>query len=97
MKTKPLCGCVAGYAGDHCDKCAFLQLKTIPLCMCVAGYAIYHCDKCAFLQLKTIPLYRCVAGYAGDHCDKCAPGFYNFPNCRACNCHPAGTDPEACT
>ena len=40
---------------------------------------------------------RCVAGYAGAQCDKCAPGFYNFPNCRACNCHPAGTLPQACT
>ena len=41
-------------------------------------------------------LCRCLEGFEGEHCDKCRPGYYNFPNCRACNCHPAGTEAEAC-
>ena len=39
---------------------------------------------------------RCLDGFEGDHCDRCKPGYYNFPNCQACNCHPDGTDPAAC-
>ena len=39
---------------------------------------------------------RCLDGFEGDHCDRCKPGYYNFPNCQACNCHPDGTDPDAC-
>ena len=37
-----------------------------------------------------------MTGFEGDHCDRCAPGFYNFPNCRPCNCDPAGTVPGEC-
>ena len=33
----------------------------------------------------------------GDKCDRCSEGFYNFPNCRPCNCHPGGTIEEACS
>ena len=41
-------------------------------------------------------IFRCLEGFEGDNCDRCSSGFYRFPNCRACNCITAGTDPSAC-
>ena len=28
---------------------------------------------------------------AGLECDRCVPSFYGFPDCKQCNCNPAGT------
>ncbi len=35
----------------------------------------------------------CRPGFAGMQCDRCIqPGFYGFPMCQRCDCHPMGTD-----
>lgn len=35
----------------------------------------------------------CRPGFAGMQCDRCVqPGFYGFPQCQRCDCHPTGTD-----
>jgi laminin alpha 1/2 len=35
----------------------------------------------------------CRPGFAGMQCDRCIqPGFYGFPMCQRCDCHPTGTD-----
>ena len=39
---------------------------------------------------------RCLLGFEGKNCDRCADGYYNFPNCRPCNCDPAGTRSDQC-
>ena len=28
----------------------------------------------------------CKEGFGGERCDQCLPGFYDFPNCFACEC-----------
>ena len=39
---------------------------------------------------------RCLLGFEGRNCDRCSDGYYNFPNCRPCNCDPAGTRSDQC-
>ncbi|KAM7125584.1 laminin subunit alpha-5 [Molossus nigricans] len=39
---------------------------------------------------------RCRPHVAGRRCDACAPGFYGYPSCRPCDCHPAGSAPSVC-
>lgn len=38
----------------------------------------------------------CLEGFEGRHCDKCQFGYYRFPNCRRCDCHEPGTEPDQC-
>lgn len=33
---------------------------------------------------------ECHHNFAGARCDACKEGYYNFPACEDCNCHPAG-------
>ncbi|KAK9686926.1 Laminin N-terminal (Domain VI), partial [Popillia japonica] len=33
---------------------------------------------------------ECHHNFDGPRCEKCKEGFYNFPSCEDCNCHPAG-------
>ncbi|KAM6455807.1 laminin subunit alpha-5 isoform 2-T2 [Liasis olivaceus] len=39
---------------------------------------------------------QCKPNIIGRQCDLCAPGYYGYPNCRACDCHEAGTKPSIC-
>ncbi|XP_059569197.1 laminin subunit alpha-5 isoform X3 [Alligator mississippiensis] len=39
---------------------------------------------------------RCKPNVIGRRCNLCAPGYYHFPDCRSCNCHPAGTEASVC-
>ncbi|XP_036179424.1 laminin subunit alpha-5 [Myotis myotis] len=39
---------------------------------------------------------KCRPNVAGRRCDTCAPGFYGYPSCRPCDCHPAGSAPGVC-
>ncbi|XP_060035208.1 laminin subunit alpha-5 [Erinaceus europaeus] len=39
---------------------------------------------------------KCKPHVTGRRCDTCAPGFHGFPNCRPCDCHPAGSAPGMC-
>ncbi|XP_072567322.1 laminin subunit alpha-3 isoform X1 [Paramormyrops kingsleyae] len=38
----------------------------------------------------------CKPRITGRQCDRCAPGFYGFPECNACSCHPGGVLPDVC-
>ncbi|XP_030624223.1 laminin subunit alpha-5 [Chanos chanos] len=39
---------------------------------------------------------QCKDNIIGRQCDRCAPGFYGYPNCRACDCNEAGTEVDVC-
>uniref|UniRef100_A0A8C3RW26 Laminin subunit alpha-5 n=1 Tax=Chelydra serpentina TaxID=8475 RepID=A0A8C3RW26_CHESE len=39
---------------------------------------------------------RCKPNIIGRRCDICVPGYYHYPHCRRCDCHPAGTDVSVC-
>uniref|UniRef100_A0A670Y1P9 Laminin subunit alpha 5 n=1 Tax=Pseudonaja textilis TaxID=8673 RepID=A0A670Y1P9_PSETE len=39
---------------------------------------------------------QCKPNIVGRQCNLCAPGYYGYPNCRACDCHEAGTKPSIC-
>ena len=90
-------------------RCVCPRLTEGPACeRCVAGAWSYHaytgCKRCRCDPQGSVGGQchgdtghcRCLEGFEGEHCDRCKPGYYNFPNCQACNCHPAGTDPAAC-
>ncbi|XP_029467612.1 laminin subunit alpha-5 isoform X2 [Rhinatrema bivittatum] len=38
----------------------------------------------------------CKPNVVGRQCERCAPGYYDFPNCRRCDCHQEGTEPGIC-
>ena len=39
----------------------------------------------------------CKSGFRGFSCDACDPGFFGFPNCKACLCDPAGSTRDSCS
>ncbi|XP_068678125.1 laminin subunit alpha-like [Montipora foliosa] len=39
---------------------------------------------------------ECRENYSGPRCDQCNEGFYGFPNCKPCDCHPKGTSGQVC-
>nr|XP_033819501.1 laminin subunit alpha-5 isoform X1 [Geotrypetes seraphini] len=38
----------------------------------------------------------CKPNVIGRRCDRCAPGYYNYPNCRPCDCHQEGAELGIC-
>lgn len=89
------CVCPRLTEGGKCERCVlgtwnYDSYRGCQRCKCnPKGSVGGQCDE------KTGHC-RCLDGFEGEHCDRCKPGYYNFPNCQACNCHPAGTDPDAC-
>ena len=89
------CVCPRLTEGAACERCAVGSWDLDPYrgckqCKCHrAGSVGGQCDQ-------ETGRCRCLEGFEGEQCDRCRPGHYNFPNCQACNCHPAGTEPEAC-
>uniref|UniRef100_A0A8C3LL69 Laminin subunit alpha-5 n=1 Tax=Chrysolophus pictus TaxID=9089 RepID=A0A8C3LL69_CHRPC len=39
---------------------------------------------------------KCKPNIIGRRCDLCAPGYYHYPSCRRCDCHPDGTEASVC-
>uniref|UniRef100_A0A8C9FFU8 Laminin subunit alpha 5 n=1 Tax=Pavo cristatus TaxID=9049 RepID=A0A8C9FFU8_PAVCR len=39
---------------------------------------------------------KCKPNIIGRRCDLCAPGYYQYPSCRRCDCHPDGTEASVC-
>ena len=39
---------------------------------------------------------ECKANYAGKKCDQCSVGYYDFPDCKPCQCNPTGTQGGLC-
>lgn len=41
---------------------------------------------------------RCICreGFGGSRCDECLPGFYDYPQCKPCNCSTTGSTAITC-
>ncbi|OXB78457.1 UNVERIFIED_CONTAM: hypothetical protein H355_007487 [Colinus virginianus] len=39
---------------------------------------------------------KCKPNIIGRQCDLCAPGYYHYPSCQRCDCHPDGTEASVC-
>lgn len=38
----------------------------------------------------------CREGFGGPRCDQCLPGYYNYPDCKPCNCSATGSTAITC-
>ncbi|XP_006887813.1 PREDICTED: laminin subunit gamma-2 [Elephantulus edwardii] len=102
--------CPPGVTGARCELCAdgyfgdpFGErgpVRPCQPCQCnnnVHPSASGNCDQLTGRCLK------CIHNTAGFHCDQCKAGYFGDPlaldpaeKCRACNCHPAGSESVAC-
>ncbi|XP_029004531.1 laminin subunit alpha-1 [Betta splendens] len=78
------CVCKEGFAGQHCDRCAF-GYRDFPLCV--------RCECNLSGSTNTNPCAPCTCkmNVMGAHCDLCKPGFYNLQKenplgCTDCFC-----------
>nr|ABY40628.1 alpha 3,4,5-laminin [Ciona savignyi] len=86
-------------AGINCEQCASGYWRPSNVdprdpngcrpCDCDSTYTVGSCEP------NTGRCY-CKVQYAGDRCDSCAPGYYDFPECRACDCYYNGTLNDVC-
>ncbi|KAK0397427.1 hypothetical protein QR680_002123 [Steinernema hermaphroditum] len=51
-----------------------------------------HNGKCAEETGKC----QCLPQFVGENCDQCAPGYYNPPECKPCDCSINGTKDDTC-
>jgi len=79
------CPCKRNVVGRRCDRCAPGTYGMSPggcdPCECSPGGALDNfCDphngRC-----------KCRPNTYGRRCDQCQPGYWNFPDCRRCECH----------
>ncbi|KAJ1350105.1 hypothetical protein KIN20_005822 [Parelaphostrongylus tenuis] len=77
--------------GQVCDPSQVIVfVHRIRLCDCSdVGSSNGKCD------LRTGQC-KCRNEYVGLRCDRCTHGFFGFPECKSCECNPAGTDPLQC-
>uniref|UniRef100_A0A8C0V493 Laminin subunit alpha-2 n=1 Tax=Cyanistes caeruleus TaxID=156563 RepID=A0A8C0V493_CYACU len=89
------CICPPNTVGEMCDKCAPNHwghniVSGCKPCECsLIGALSSQCDLntgCCF----------CRPEFSGDKCSECRLGYWNYPHCVACQCFPAGTDPQSC-
>lgn len=100
-----VCLCKEGYSGARCDHCSpgyFNYPDCIPCNCSSAGSIITVCDHtgkvgCGSFINSAISLLSfflqqcpCLQNFAGKRCDQCMTGFYQFPECLACNCDSNG-------
>ncbi|ETN73227.1 laminin EGF-like protein [Necator americanus] len=89
------CVCPPNTVGAMCENCTenawdYHPLQGCKLCQCSeVGSSNGKCD------FRTGQC-KCRNEYVGLRCDRCTHGFYGFPECHACDCEPAGTDPLQC-
>ncbi|XP_029841229.2 laminin subunit alpha-1 [Ixodes scapularis] len=89
------CVCPKNTGGRRCDRCNTGAWGYDP----IDGCKLCGCNKLGSLSPNCEELTgqcQCLEGFEGQRCDRCRAGYYNFPNCKRCDCHPAGTDPKAC-
>ena len=88
------CQCKPEYTGIGCDKCEDGYFRDqngfcVP-CECdLNGSENHICDK----KTGFCPCNRNENGVTkttGRNCDSCSVGFFNFPKCESCPCHPDG-------
>ena len=58
-------------------------------CQCESDYTIGSCEP------KTGKCY-CKPEYDGEKCDRCAPGYFDYPECKKCDCFYNGTSAGDC-
>ncbi|NWS67194.1 LAMA2 protein, partial [Crotophaga sulcirostris] len=89
------CICPPNTVGEMCDKCAPNYwghdiVNGCKPCDCSPiGALSSQCDLntgCCF----------CRPEFSGDKCTECRLGYRNYPQCVACQCFLAGTDPQSC-
>uniref|UniRef100_A0A183CJH3 Laminin EGF-like domain-containing protein n=1 Tax=Globodera pallida TaxID=36090 RepID=A0A183CJH3_GLOPA len=93
------CVCPPNTQGEMCERCTqnawnatsgYHPYRGCELCQCDGvGADSQICDS-------RTGQCKCRAGYVGHRCDLCEPGHYSFPDCRRCECYPAGTEPSEC-
>ncbi|KAG0419196.1 hypothetical protein HPB47_004290, partial [Ixodes persulcatus] len=89
------CVCPKNTGGRRCDRCNTGAWGYDP----IDGCKLCGCNKLGSLSPNCEELSgqcQCLEGFEGQRCDRCRAGYYNFPNCKRCDCNPAGTDPKAC-
>ncbi|VDM41107.1 unnamed protein product [Toxocara canis] len=89
------CVCPPNTVGEMCENCTKNAWDYHPL----KGCTLCDCSEVGSDGPDCNPLNgqcKCHAEYVGLKCDRCTHGFFNFPECTACNCDMAGTDPKAC-
>ncbi len=89
------CICPPNTVGERCEDCAenswnYNVWEGCQECQCnLEGANGLECD-----------LYNgqcdCRPGYTGQKCDQCNLGHFDFPRCRQCKCHLAGTAQGQC-
>ena len=91
------CTCKPGYTGDKCDKCTegfYLEGEGL----------MEKCTECACHPDGTDGKQSCNAEgqctctgvVIGKKCDQCKPGFYDFPDCKDCECDKDGSVNSVC-
>lgn len=79
------CQCKTNVVGRRCDRCApgtygFSPSGCVP-CDCNSVGALDNfCNA-------TTGKCNCRANTYGRQCDECRPGYWNYPNCRPCECN----------
>ncbi|CAN7938715.1 unnamed protein product, partial [Ixodes hexagonus] len=89
------CVCPKNTGGRRCDRCNTGAWGYDP----IDGCKLCGCNKLGSLSPNCDELSgqcQCLEGFEGQRCDRCRAGYYNFPNCKRCDCNTAGTDPHAC-
>ena len=92
------CICKPGYAGDKCEKCTegfYLEGEGL----------LENCIDCGCHQDGTtdgnqgcdaLGQCSCNGVVTGKKCDQCKPGFYDFPDCKDCECDRDGAVNSVC-
>uniref|UniRef100_H2ZIA5 Laminin subunit alpha-2 n=1 Tax=Ciona savignyi TaxID=51511 RepID=H2ZIA5_CIOSA len=89
------CVCPANTHGEGCMNCVdgsyqWSLNNGCTLCNCSkAGSTSFTCDNIT----GQCP---CKFEYTDKTCNRCRPGYYGYPNCKACNCLVDGTQASTC-
>ncbi|EGT43369.1 hypothetical protein CAEBREN_17090 [Caenorhabditis brenneri] len=85
--------------GINCNKCSYgyfrpegVDWKDPQPCKACDCNPDKHTGACA----ETTGKCECQARFVGENCDQCAPGYYDPPECKPCECFVNGTVGDVC-
>uniref|UniRef100_A0A915JLN1 Laminin EGF-like domain-containing protein n=1 Tax=Romanomermis culicivorax TaxID=13658 RepID=A0A915JLN1_ROMCU len=91
--------CRDNTAGINCDKCVHgyyrpydRPLNASNVCEACRCDPHYHTGACE----EGSGSCECRPNFLGPDCRQCAPGYYDFPDCKPCDCHVNGTADGVC-